>query len=194
MKALMKVLKWIVEVFNIISIAALVCMMLLVVVNVVMRYIFNNPIPGTYEMTNMLMICLSPCIAVNIMSKQCVWVDVLTARFGRTGQMIIDIITLPTSVVMIGLIAWQSYVMIGSSIKKNSYSQIMTFRLYDWPFRLVFALAMTMACIAALVFMIERFLEYKNGGTPVDKTDADQAKEKLAELEALDAARGGDQA
>ena len=52
---------------------------------------------------------------------------------------------------------------------------------------------MTMACIAALVFMIERFLEYKNGGTPVDKTDAEAAKEKLEELEALDAARGGDQ-
>ena len=191
MKALMKVLKWIIEVFNIVSIAALVAMMLLVVVNVVMRYIFKNPIPGTYEMTNMLMICLSPCIAVNIMAKQCVWVDVLTSKFGRTGQMIIDIITLPTSVVMIGLIAWQSYLMIGSSIKKNSYSQIMTFRLYEWPFRLIFALAMTMACIAALVFMIERFMEYRNGGMPVDKSDADQAKEKLQELEALDAARGG---
>ena len=191
MKALMKVLKWIIEVFNIVSIAALVAMMLLVVVNVIMRYIFKNPIPGTYEMTNMLMICLSPCIAVNIMAKQCVWVDVLTSRFGRTGQMIIDIITLPTSVVMIGLIAWQSYLMIGSSIKKNSYSQIMTFRLYEWPFRLIFALAMTMACIAALVLMIERFMEYKNGGMPVDKSDADQAKEKLQELEALDAARGG---
>ena len=191
MKALMKVLKWIIEVFNIVSIAALVAMMLLVVANVIMRYIFKNPIPGTYEMTQMLLICLSPCIAVNIMAKQCVWVDVVTARFGRTGQMIIDIITLPTSVVMLGLISWQSYLMIGSSIKKNTYSQIMTFKLYEWPFRLVFALAMTMACIAALVFMIERFMEYKNGGMPVDKSDADQAKEKLEELEALDAARGG---
>lgn len=187
----MKVLKGIIEVFNVVSIAALVAMMLLVVVNVIMRYIFKDPIPGTYEMTNMLMICLSPCIAVNIMSKQCVWVDVLTSRFGRIGQMVIDIITLPASVVIIGLIAWQSYVMIGTSIRKNSYSQIMTFRLYDWPFRLVFAIAMTMACIAALVLMIERFMEYKNGGVPIDKDDADQAKERLQELEEAEAAQGG---
>lgn len=188
----MRVLKGIIEVFNVVSIAALVAMMLLVVVNVIMRYIFKNPIPGTYEMTNMLMICLSPAIAVNIMSKQCVWVDVLTSKFGRTGQMIIDIITLPTSVVMIGLIAWQCFLMVGSSMKKNTFSQIMTFRLYEWPFRLIFALSMTMACIAALVLMIERFMEYKNGGTPVDKNEVDQAKEKYQEMETSEAAKGGE--
>lgn len=191
MKTLMKVLKGIIEVFNVVAVAAMVAMMLLVVVNVVMRYIISNPIPGTYEMTQMLMICLSPCIAVNIMSKQCVWVDVLPSKFGRIGQMVIDIITLPLSVAIIGIIAWQGYNMIGTSIRKNSYSQIMEFRLYEWPFRLIFAISMTMAAIAALVFTIERFMEYKNGGIPVDKTEVDQAKEKYQEMEA---SQGGTQA
>lgn len=191
MKTLMKVLKGIIELFNVVAVAAMVAMMLLVVVNVVMRYIISNPIPGTYEMTQMLMICLSPCIAVNIMSKQCVWVDVLPSKFGRIGQMVIDIITLPLSVGIIGIIAWQGYNMIGTSIRKNSYSQIMDFRLYEWPFRLIFAISMTMAAIAALVFTIERFMEYKNGGIPVDKTEVDQAKEKYQEMEA---SQGGTQA
>ena len=146
-----------------------------------MRYIFNNPIPGTYEMTQMLMICLSPCIAVNIMSRQCVWVDVLTSRFRRTGQMIIDLITLPLSVVIIGIMAWQGFNMIFTSIDQNSYSAIMNFRLYEWPFRLVYFLAMTTATLAALCFTIERFQMYRGGGMPHDLTDAEKAAEQAKE-------------
>ncbi|MCR5785981.1 MAG: TRAP transporter small permease [Eubacterium sp.] len=184
MKVLSKFLKGIVEVFNIVAIISLVAMLLLVCANVIMRYIFNNPIPGTYELTQMLMICLSPCIAVNIMAKECVWVDVLTSRFGRIGQMIIDIITLPFATLIIGIMAWQGYNMIWTSIEKNSYTQIMTFRLYEWPFRTVYFLAMTMSAIAALVFTIERFAEYKGGGVPVDKNEVDRAVEEVGDLSA----------
>lgn len=182
MKIVMKVLKGIIEVFNIIAIASLVCMLLLVCANVVMRYIFKNPIPGTYEITQMLMICLSPCMAVTIMAKQCVWVDVVTTRFGRLGQLIMDIVTLPISVVIIGIMAWQGFVMIGTSIEKNTYNNIMSFRMYEWPFRVVFALAMTMAAIAAFCFMIERFAEYRNGGVPADVAAAAEARKREQEL------------
>ena len=50
---------------------------------------------------------------------------------------------------------------------------------------------MTMACIAALVLTIERFMEYRHGGVPVDKNEVDQAKEKYAEVEQLNAAEEG---
>lgn len=182
MKTILKVLKGIVEVFNIVAIAALVCMLVLVCANVIMRYVFNNPIPGTYELTQTLMICLSPCIAVNIMAKECVWVDVMTSRFGRMGQMFIDIVTLPFATLIIGIMAWQGYNMIFESIRKNSYTLILTFRLYEWPFRTIYFLSMLMAAVAALVFTIERFQEYRNGGMPVDKNEVDRAVESVGDL------------
>lgn len=182
MEKILKILKGIIEVFNIIAVVALVSMLLLVCCNVFMRYFFKNPIPGTYEMTQMLMICLSPCIAVNILSKECVWVDVLTSRLERLGQMVIDIITLPLSTLIIGIMAWQGYNMIWTSIEKNTYSPIMTFRLYEWPFRLIYFLAMTMAAVAALCFTIERFLAYRHGGTPSDRNEVDRAKESVGDL------------
>ena len=182
MKLLLKIMRKIIDVFNIVAVAALVGVLLLVCCNVVMRYIFNNPIPGTYEMTQMLMICLSPCIAVNIMSGQCVWVDVLTSKFRRAGQMVIDVITLPISVLMIGIMAWQGYRMIWTSIEQNSYSAIMTFRLYEWPFRLIYFLAMTTATLAAFCFMVERFQMYKNGGVPKDLNDGENAKQQAESL------------
>lgn len=175
MKRINKCIERLTDIFNVIAVAAIVLLMLLVCANVVIRYVFKNPIPGTYELTQMLMICLSPCMAVTIISKQCVWVDVFTSKLGRIGQLVVDIITLPASVAIIGVMAWQSFNMILTSFEKGTYSQIMTFRLYEWPFRIVFFLAMAMATLAAFAFTTERFMAYKNGGCPVDETDVDRA-------------------
>lgn len=182
MGKLTKLMRGIVEVLNVIAIAALLGMLLLVCANVVMRYIFKSPIPGTYEITQMLMICLSPCIAVNIISKQCVWVDVFTSKLGRIGQLVIDIVTLPLSVGIIGIMAWQGFNMIFTSMEKNSYSQIMDFRLYEWPFRAVYFVAMAAATLAAICFMIERFPEYRGGGMPHDESEVDRAKAEVGDL------------
>ena len=184
MKKVVGILNRITEVFNVVAVAALVAMLLLVCCNVLMRYIFKNPIPGTYELTQALMICLTPCIAVNIMAKQCVWVDVVTAKFNRLGQLIVDILTLPLSVGIIGVMAWQGFNMILTSIEKGSYSPVMNFRLMEWPFRLIYFLAMLMATLAAIAFTIDRFMQYKNGGTPVDKNEVDRAIEEAGDLSA----------
>ena len=184
MKNLVKVLNRITEVFNIIAIAALAGMLLLVCANVVMRYIFKNPIPGTYELTKALMICLTPCIAVNIMAKQCVWVDVVTAKFSRIGQLIVDILTLPLSIGIIGVMAWQGYNMLLKIYAKGTYSAIMNFRLMEWPFRIVYFIAMTAAAIAALAFTLERFTMYRDGGVPHDKTETERAIEAVGDLSA----------
>jgi len=184
MKNVVRILNRITEVFNIIAIAALACMLLLVCANVVMRYIFKNPIPGTYELTQALMICLTPCIAVNIMAKQCVWVDVFTAKLSRIGQLIVDVVTLPLSIAIIGVMAWQGFNMILTSYSKGTYSPIMDFRLMEWPFRIVYFVAMAMATLAALAFTIERFTLYKDGGMPKDKTETDRAIEAVGDLSA----------
>ncbi len=177
-----KLIRQITEIFNIIAVVAMVAMLLLVCANVVMRYIFKNPIPGTYELTQSLMICLTPCIAVNIMAKQCVWVDVVTSKFKRRGQLIMDIATLPVSVAIIGVMCWQGFNMILKSIDKGTYSSIMSFRLMEWPFRAVYFIAMLMATLAALAFMIERFQSYKNGGMPTDENEVDRAIEQVGDL------------
>lgn len=184
MKKILKAIKALTEIFNVIAVAALVILMLLVCTNVVMRYIVNNPIPGTYELTQALMICLTPCIAVTIISKQCVWVDVFTSKFNRIGQLIVDLIAIPTSVAILGVMAWQGFNMVLTSMEKGTYSPIMSFRLMEWPFRIVYFVAMAMATISAIGFAIDRFSQYKNGGVPVDKTDVDRAIEEVGDLSA----------
>ena len=184
MNKVVKIIKQITEIFNVIAVIALVAMLVLVCANVVMRYLFKNPIPGTYELTQSLMICLTPCIAVTIMARQNVWVDVCTAKLNRLGQLIVDLITLPVSVGIIGVMSWQGFNMILKSIRKGTYSSIMSFRLPEWPFRAVYFIAMLMAALAALAFMIERFMQYKNGGVPTDENEVDRAIEEVGDLSA----------
>lgn len=182
MNAVLKVLRKIIAVFNIISVAGLLFILLLTFLNVILRYVFSAPITGSYEMTRMGMIVLTPGIAVTILAKQAIWVDVLTSRFNRIGQMIIDAITLPTSVVIMGLLSWQSYKMIGNAIKKGThFTSIM---LYEWPFRIVFFVAMAVATLAAITFTIERLLQYRNGGMPHDESEVDAAVKKFDEAQA----------
>lgn len=192
MNKVVKAIKRITEVFNVIAVIALLAMLLLVCANVIMRYIFKNPIPGTYELTQSLMICLTPCIAVTIMAKQNVWVDVCTAKFGRIGQLVVDLITMPVSVGIIGVMCWQGFNMILKSIRKGTYSSIMSFRLVEWPFRAVYFIAMLMATLAALAFMIERFMQYKNGGVPTDENEVDRAIEQVGDLSVHTKIEGGD--
>lgn len=177
MNAVLKVLRKIISVFNIISVCGLLFLLLLTFANVILRYLFDSPITGSYELTRMGMIVLTPAIAVTILAKQCIWVDVLTSRFNRVGQMIIDAISLPTSTVIIGLLAWQAYEMVWNAIEKGThFTSIM---LYEWPFRLVFFIAMSVATLASLVFTIERMMQYRNGGMPHDESEVDAAIKKF---------------
>ena len=185
MKTVVKILNKITEVFNIIAIVALGCLLLLVCANVVMRYIFKNPIPGTQDMIKLLMICLTPSIAVSIMSKQCIWVDVFSSKFNRTGQLIVDIITLPISVGILGVMSWQGFNMILKSYNKGTSAirSVMSLQMVkEWPFRIIYFIAMAMAAIAALSFTIERFMMYKDGGMPHDLTETDRAIEQVGDL------------
>lgn len=188
MKSVLKVLRKIVDVFNLIAIAGLLFLMLLTFFNVILRYLFNSPITGSYEMTRMGMILLTPSIAVTTLAKQNIWVDVLTSHFNRVGQMIIDAITLPTSVVIMGMMAWQAYVMIFKSYAKGTH--FTTIMLYEWPFRVVFFIAMSVTTLAALVFTIERMMQYRNGGTPHDENEVDAAIKKFHEDDGTE--NGGD--
>lgn len=185
MKTVVKILNKITEVFNIIAIVALGCLLLLVCANVVMRYIFKNPIPGTQDMIKLLMICLTPSIAVSIMSKQCIWVDVFSSKFNRIGQLIVDIITLPISVGILGVMSWQGFNMILKSYNKGTSAirSVMSLQVVkEWPFRIIYFIAMAMAAIAALSFTIERFMMYKDGGMPHDLTETDRAIEQVGDL------------
>ncbi len=126
------------------------------------------------------MICLTPAMAVTIINKKCVWVDVISSKMKRGPLLALDAVTLPAAAAIWLLIAWQCYVQIGRSIEKNVH--FTTIFLYEWPFRIVFFIAMSAATLAIVAFTIDRLLQYANGGMPVDETEVEQAIRKAGDI------------
>lgn len=93
-----------------ISMIILTLMMLLIATDVIMRYIFNAPIQGSFELTEYLMAILVPfSIAYCAEQKAHVAVDLVYERLKKTHQAALDIFTALFSIALTGVIVWQSY-------------------------------------------------------------------------------------
>ena len=181
MKTAIKVVKVITEVFNIIAICALVFLLLLVFFSTLLRYVFNSPIPGTFELARMSMICLSPSMAAAVIHKKSIWVDVFVNRFNRVGQFIIDVLTIPLAGIVWGFIAYSAYGHIFRSISNNTH--FTSIKLYEWPFRVVFFVGMAVTTLSIFAFTAERLSQYKGGGMPHDESEVEQAVKKAAQMD-----------
>ena len=90
--------------------AFLAIMMFLTAADVAMRYFFDMPISGAFDLTEYMMAIIFafglPFCAV---WKGHIRVDILMERLSEKAQTIITAITMPVSLGLFALIAWQSY-------------------------------------------------------------------------------------
>ncbi len=93
-----------------ISMTMLILMMLLISIDVIMRYIFNAPVQGSFELTEYLMAVLIPfSIAYCAEQKSHVAVDLVYERLKKPLQNALDIFTAVLSIALTTLLVWQSY-------------------------------------------------------------------------------------
>ena len=96
---------------NALGVPFLGLMMLLTSVDVIMRYIFDRPIFGAFELTEYMMsVFILLGLGYTAIKKGHVAVDVLVSRFKPGTQAVIDSITNLISIGIFCLIAWQSVV------------------------------------------------------------------------------------
>lgn len=98
---------------NIFCIAAgvsLASMMFLTAADVTLRYVFNRPIFGAYDITQSLMVVfVSGGLAYCAIKKGHVAVDLVVSRLPQRAQVIIDSITGLLSIGIFSLIAWKTF-------------------------------------------------------------------------------------
>jgi TRAP-type C4-dicarboxylate transport system permease small subunit len=76
--------------FNMVASAALVAMMLLTSVDVFMRYLFNHPITGTYDLVGLLGAVLAAfAMPYTMLKKGHVAVEILVQSLSRGKQLIV---------------------------------------------------------------------------------------------------------
>ena len=99
----------VIRILQVTSGAVLLLMMLLTAADVVFRYLFNNPIPGSLELVEFMMAILVPfSLACCAFRKSHVAVEFLVGRFSERVQARFETAANLLSLPFIAIITWQS--------------------------------------------------------------------------------------
>ncbi len=94
--------------FNILASASLFAMILLTCLDVSMRYFFNRPIAGTYDVVSLMgAIIASFAMPYTMLEKGHVAVEILVMRLSRSKQLIIETATHTVAIVLSLVLVWQ---------------------------------------------------------------------------------------
>ena len=100
-----------VGVLHSVGVGVLAALMVLTAGDVILRYVFNRPIIGSYDLTEYMMaIVVSFGLAYCAFLKGHVRVDIVVSHFPQRIQSAIDSITGLLSVFLFSLITWQCFV------------------------------------------------------------------------------------
>ncbi|MFC1863607.1 TRAP transporter small permease [Thermodesulfobacteriota bacterium] len=153
--ALRRVVNPLVRVINYVAAGVLALMMFITAADVLLRYIFNRPISGTWELTSYMMVVvvsfgLSYCALV----KGLVSVEVLTSRFSPGVQAVLNCITYFFSFCFFSLVTWQSILYIKLIFKSNLVSAVLLIPTFP------FIAALALGSLVFTLVILTDFLEY----------------------------------
>jgi TRAP-type C4-dicarboxylate transport system permease small subunit len=137
--------------------AGLAGMMFLTVADVFLRYAFNRPILGSYELVQyMLLITVGVGLAYCALEKGHVTIDTVTAHLPRQARAIVNILVGFLGLVVTVLIAWQTCVYVISLKESQVVSTALLIPVY--PFVAFLAFGIAFFCLVLLMQLLELVL------------------------------------
>lgn len=138
---------------NIVGVSTLMVMMVLTVADVSLRYLINQPIPGSFELTEFLLVILASFgLAYTAIQNGHVTVDLVVKRFSPKTQAVIDTITCLISIGIFATVIWASILYARSEWNAKAVSTVLL--LPRFPFILVVVLGGAVLCLALLVNLL----------------------------------------
>jgi len=129
---------------------AIVAMMSLTCTDVILRYFFRKPIPGTYEIVELFgAVAVSFAMAHTLAEKGHVAVSLIVQLFPKRLQGIIECIISIFGIILFGLIAWQS-ILYGMDCQRAGEVSL-TLELPFYPIIYGVALGAGVVCLVLLV-------------------------------------------
>ena len=139
--------------FNMVASAALVAMMLLTSVDVFMRYLFNHPITGTYDLVGLLGAVLGAfAMPYTMLKKGHVAVEILVQSLSRGKQLIIETIIHLLGISLFLVLVWQAILL--SRDMKAAGEVTPTVHLPFYPIVYCMAVCFFGLCLALLVNLL----------------------------------------
>jgi TRAP-type C4-dicarboxylate transport system permease small subunit len=151
------IISWLSRVLNYVGMVILIIMMLLTVADVFMRYIWNRPILGVFELTEYMMV---PIVffgwAWCAKKGGNVKVDLVVTRLGLSAQRALNIITYFFSMVTIFVIAWQNLLESKEVWSAHKASDMLAVPAY--PFYMLLTIGCFLLCLVLLLSLVQLIL------------------------------------
>lgn len=134
-----------------VGLGILVALMFLTFADVFLRYVFNRPIEGAYELTQYMMaFVVGLGIAYCAVLKGHISIELVVSRLPQRTQAIIDTITSFISMVLLGLITWQYVLHVPESLQSGRLSVILYIPIYPFV-----AVVLVGSAVLTLVLMAQ---------------------------------------
>lgn len=135
---------------------ALGLMMLHVTADVIGKYFFNSPIPGTAEVVAsyyMVMAVFLPLAWVEV-SEGSIVVEILYSLFPTATKKLLLVVATTLSAVFYGGLAWLSW---APAIHAWKIGEVVegTWRVVIWPTKFLLPLGLALACLIMLIRLVE---------------------------------------
>lgn len=128
----------------------LILMVLITVVDVFLRYVFNKPIVGSYELTEFMMaILVFGSLGYTMAVKGHVCVDLVTNQLSKRAQAIVECITCMLAFLLFGISTWRNVLHAVTAWQRNDVSG----ELYIPVSPFIFFVAVGIAVLALVLFV-----------------------------------------
>jgi TRAP-type C4-dicarboxylate transport system permease small subunit len=141
-----------------IALWTLAMMMFLTFVSVLLRYVFNSPIPGVWELTEFMMaIVITFSLVYTAHQKAHIGVDLIINLFGINTRKLIECVTSLLSLCIFIFITWQTFVKISDDFHSSLTSPVLYIPVY--PFVAIAAFGFLVLCLVFLADFLNIFSE-----------------------------------
>lgn len=132
-----------------VSMVVLLCMMFLVVGNVLGRFFFSTPIPGTFELTRIfLAIIVMTALGYGQLNKVYISITFFFSRLPGLLQKIIHLFNQLLSLVLFSLVFWQMMNLAKRISAAGEYTSVLRMPMHPWI--IIAAIGVLFLCLALL--------------------------------------------
>ena len=153
----MKIINTLSGVMTVGALVASAVLMMLTVADVFLRYVFNRPILGTYEMTEYVMVCLLLGMAPCALQGRHVRIDFVVKIFPKLVQKYLDIIFYVAGLGIVAIFAWGGFTQSLSLLSVDARSSML--KIPDFPFYTIVVFSYVMLFLAIVVILIRKIGE-----------------------------------
>jgi TRAP-type C4-dicarboxylate transport system permease small subunit len=143
--------QWITRAVAYLGMLLLIPMMLLISGEVVGRWLWNKPIPGSSEISEYLLaVFMLLGVAYTQQMKAHVRVSMLTSRLGPRFEPILEVFTTLLSLLIVAILCWQGWIL---GIEETAVSDML--RIPQWPFKLLVSVAGATLFLELLIDLVD---------------------------------------